>query len=89
MRRKHLFGAALILIALPPTLAAGTAWASLGSMRTSVELDRAHLSARKSAVTTTNFSTDTLTLPNGGVTNEYARSDGLVFAVTWQGPLQA
>ncbi len=71
-------GAACLVIAAP-------AHAALGGAYASVEADRAHLSARMSSQASGGYTVHALTLANG-VVHEYARIDGVVFAVTWQGP---
>jgi len=73
-----LVGAACLLTAAP-------VHAALGGGYNSVEADRAHLAARMSSVGSGAFTVHTLSL-NNGLVREYTRSDGTVFAVTWQGP---
>lgn len=65
---------------------AAPAHAALGGTYDSVQADRAHMAARLSSTAAATHTVHTLTLPNGGATREYARSDGVVFAVTWRGP---
>jgi hypothetical protein len=60
--------------------------AGLGAGAAGLEVDRAHFAARIERTSGANFSVATLTLPNGGVTKEFSRADGTVFAVAWQGP---
>jgi hypothetical protein len=66
-------------------LSAQPAWAGLGGNVDSVEADRTHMAARLSSVATTGYTVHTLSLPNGGVTKEFAGPDGVVFAITWHG----
>lgn len=77
--------AALMAVAAWLGLSA-TAQAALGGDAASVEADRAYLSA---SLTVTISATDTdysLTLPNGGVIQEYLNAQGQVFAIAWRGP---
>jgi hypothetical protein len=67
-------------------LAALPAQASLGGGRDSIEKDGRYLAARMGAVAAPNHTVHLLTLPNGEVIREFARGDGVVFAVTWRGP---
>lgn len=67
-------------------LAAIPAYASLGGGRDSIDIDRRHLSAKISATAAATHTVHVLTMPNGEVVREFARSDGTVFAVTWRGP---
>lgn len=67
-------------------LLAGSAHATLGGARGTVEADRSHLSARLSALPSRTYTVEVLTLANGGVVREYVRGDGAVFAVAWRGP---
>jgi len=73
------FGAATLVLA-------PAANASLGGARDSVEADRAHLSAKLASTSAASQTVHALTLVNGGVIKEFARSDGVVFAVSWHGP---
>jgi hypothetical protein len=72
--------AAAVALACPPA-----ARASLGGGVDSVTADRAHLSARLSSQVLRSRTVHVLTLPNGAERRELARSDGTVFALTWQG----
>jgi Protein of unknown function (DUF2844) len=62
------------------------AQASLGAGRDSIDADGRHFSARMSAVSASTHTVHVLTMPNGEVVREFARPDGVVFAVTWKGP---
>ena len=62
------------------------AQASLGGGRDSIDADGRHLLARMSAVAAATHTVHVLTMPNGEVIREYARADGVVFAVGWRGP---
>ena len=61
--------------------------ASLGGDVTSVESDRVHM---KAAVvkqqTSALYTIHAMTTPSGTVVQEYANANGVVFAVTWNGP---
>jgi hypothetical protein len=65
---------------------ASVAHAALGGAYASVEADRAHMSAKLNSTLGSTYSVHALALPNGGVTREYTRADGIVFAIAWQGP---
>lgn len=68
---------------------AGTAteaYAGLGRSSQGVEADRALLQAVRTSSPSALYTTHVLTLPNGGVVKEFARADGMVFAVTWRAP---
>ncbi|HLZ85509.1 MAG TPA: DUF2844 domain-containing protein [Caulobacteraceae bacterium] len=67
-------------------IAAWPAQASLGGRRDSIDADRRHLGAQLSATVAPTHTVHRLTLPNGEVIREFARSDGVVFAVAWRGP---
>ena len=62
------------------------AHAALGGAYDSVEADRLHLSAKLNSTAAATHTVHALTMANGEVTREYARGDGVVFAVTWRGP---
>jgi len=79
--RAAALGAAMLWL-----LSSSSAQAALGGAQSSVDQDRAHLAAR--ALTTTNsaYSIETLSQANGDVVREFMNPDGVIFAVTWQGP---
>jgi hypothetical protein len=83
MTKSALYVAATLILA---TVSTDAAHATLGASRASVEADRTHMAARLSTSIAATYKIDTITLANGGVTKEFSRSDGLVFAVTWAGP---
>jgi hypothetical protein len=60
--------------------------AALGGGRDTVEADRTHLGARLTSSAAAGATVHALVLVNGGVVREYARPDGVVFALTWRGP---
>jgi Protein of unknown function (DUF2844) len=64
------------------------ALAALGGNFSSVQTDRTRLAARLVSTAAGPCTLHALTLQNGAVT-EYARADGLIFAVTWRGPARA
>jgi hypothetical protein len=77
----------LILAAVVLSLiAADPARAVLGGARSSVDADRAHLTATLRTTTQATHAIQTITLPNGGVIREFTGPDGAVFAVAWRGP---
>lgn len=67
-------------------LSAPAAHAALGSSAASIEADRAQLRARHSVTTHDLFEVHELALPTGTTLREYRALDGIVFAVTWNGP---
>jgi len=68
-------------------MAAGpAAHAALGGDTASIEADRAYFAARSSTTAMGGRTVHLLTLTNGTVVREFARADGMVFAVTWRGP---
>jgi hypothetical protein len=71
-------GAAVLLAGAP-------AEAALGGSRDSVDADRIHLAARLASTAMATHTVHTLTLANGTVIREFARSDGAVFAISWRG----
>jgi hypothetical protein len=70
-----------------------TVHAALGGSAQSVQADQASMGAtRNSAARTLNavqggYTVQTLILPSGTVVHEYLSNNGIVFAVTWQGPV--
>ena len=69
------------------TLAAPSAWATLGGDATSVKDDGAHMKAALRVKTNDNlFTVHELTMPTGTVVREYVSSGGKVFGVAWRGP---
>jgi len=72
-------GAAGVIAALP-------AEAALGGSMSSVEQDRAHMSASLLTTTSATHSVHSLTLANGDLVREFMNPDGSVFAVAWKGP---
>lgn len=67
-------------------LLATPAPAQLGGAISSVNGDRAQMSARINSVAMGRYTRHDLTRPNGGMVREFANADGTVFAVTWSGP---
>jgi len=80
--------AAPLALSLVLTVFASPALAALGGDISSVQTDRTRLAARLNSAPSGECTIHTLTLPNG-VASEYARADGLVFAVAWHGPARA
>jgi len=67
-------------------LSSSFAQAALGGSQTSVDQDRAHLAARSLTITNSAYSLQTLSQTNGDVVREFMNPEGVIFAVTWQGP---
>jgi hypothetical protein len=65
---------------------AAPSFAALGGASATVELDRAHLAARSSAIVNADYTVHIITLPNGGTVKEFENGGGVVFAVTWRSP---
>jgi hypothetical protein len=63
------------------------AHATLGGKVATIDTDRARLNARMATrAEHTTFTVHEMALDSGTVTREFARPDGTVFAVSWQGP---
>jgi len=83
--RATLFGlslACLLIQGLPQP-----ARAALGGSAASVESDRVSMKGLTRPVPTGSVQKQELQLPSGTVVIEYLTSNGLVYAVTWHGPL--
>jgi len=80
--------AAPLALSLAAMVFASPAMGALGGDTSSVQTDRTRLAARLNSALSGECTIHTLTLPNG-VASEYARADGLIFAVTWHGPARA
>ncbi len=64
------------------------AQAALGANVDSVEADRAHMKAQlRVTAAPEGYTVHEITTPMGTVVREYVAASGLVFAVSWQGPL--
>lgn len=76
-------GVVLTITALP-------AHAELGGKAASVDTDRVRLHARvsRSAVAAAGVTQHDLTLGDGTVTRQFTNSGGMVFAVSWNGPMR-
>jgi hypothetical protein len=74
-------GAALISIASP-------AFAALGGKAETVDTDRARLHARLNRSNLATSTQNDLTLNDGTVTRQFTNADGVVFAVSWSGPMR-
>ena len=77
------FGGLVMLLGL---FAAAPVAAELGGSPTTLEADRSHFAAAMKSASAATHSLHTLTLPNGSIVHEYMDGDGVVFAVSWQGP---
>lgn len=74
-------GTALLSIAPP-------AFAALGGKADTVDTDRARLHARLSRSAVAGSTQHDLTLNDGTVTRQFTNPDGVVFAVSWNGPMR-
>ena len=74
--------AVVAMLLLVPAISLG----ALGATEASVEVDRVQFEARRSAQPTQFYTVHELTTPNN-IVREFVAPNGLVFAVTWQGPL--
>jgi hypothetical protein len=84
MTRHALLGLFLALAALPWPL---VATATLGEPHATVEADRSRLEARRApSRVTPRYVVHELVLQNGTI-RQFARADGLVFAVAWSGAM--
>ena len=77
--------AAVLVAALNPRMASAT----LGEPEITVQhdVDRAHASI-KSSQDRTGYRVHEITLPSGTSMREFVTPSGMVFAVTWQGPIR-
>jgi len=77
--------AAVLVAALSPRMASAT----LGEPEITVQhdVDRAHASI-KSSQDRTGYRVHEITLPSGTSMREFVAPSGMVFAVTWQGPIR-
>jgi hypothetical protein len=77
--------AAVLIAALGPRMASAT----LGEPEVTVQndVDRAHASI-KSSRDRTGYRVHEITLPSGTSMREFVAPSGMVFAVTWQGPIR-
>ena len=64
------------------------AWASLGENVTTVQSDKAHMKGSLRSVATQNYVTHEIQVPTGQVVREFVSTEGTVFGVAWDGPLQ-
>jgi hypothetical protein len=78
--------ASFVLAAACCLFAGHPAEANLGGGRDSIDADGRRLSARMSAANAPTHTVHVLTMANGEVIREFARPDGVVFAVAWRGP---
>jgi Protein of unknown function (DUF2844) len=81
--------AALAAAVLVAALGPGVASATLGEPEITVQndVDRAHASI-KSSQDRTAYRVHEITLPSGTSMREFVAPSGVVFAVTWQGPIR-
>jgi predicted heme/steroid binding protein len=70
---------ALIMVAAP----AGSAWAGLGEGQSSIETDRARMSARHSVARVAQYTVHELKTVDGSRVQQYVSANGRVFAVRW------
>ena len=66
----------------------GIASAALGETETSVRSDTARLKASLRITSAATYTMHELTLPTGTIVHEYLNAGGMVFAVSWRGPLK-
>ncbi len=81
---RHLSSCAIALTAAV-LASAPAAHAALGHAVASVQTDRIHMSARMATSAASAYTSQTLTLPNGGTVTELS-AGGVVFAVAWRAP---
>ena len=62
------------------------AWATLGQIEGSVNVDQQHLRSEDLVKTLQSYKIHQLTTTNGVVVREYVSPKGLVFGVAWQAP---
>jgi hypothetical protein len=61
------------------------AWAALGDNISSIDLDAQAFHGQHMLLAKTGYNLHQITLPDGGVVNEYVSPAGTVFGVSWQG----
>jgi hypothetical protein len=61
------------------------AWAALGDNVSSIDLDAQAFHGQHTMLARTGYNLHQITLPDGGVVNEYVSPAGTVFGVSWQG----
>ena len=64
-------------------LVAPAVWAGLGEPQSSIETDRARISARHAVARTPQYTVHELTMADGSLVQQYVAGNGLVFAVRW------
>jgi len=74
-------GVSLVSLAPP-------AFAALGGRTETVDTDRVRLHARLNRTTVAGGAQHDLTLNDGTVTRQFTNADGVVFAVSWNGPMR-
>lgn len=79
-----------LLLMTAALLCSRAALASLGGDVTTVESDRVHMKAAKVTQTSPSalYTVHEMQTPAGTTVREFANADGIVFAVTWNGPFQ-
>jgi uncharacterized protein DUF2844 len=83
---KKRFGTRL-LVGATFLASASSAWAALGQPAASIENDRAAMQGELKVISADAFSVRQITTPGGTVVNEYVSPSGLVFGVSWRGPV--
>ncbi len=63
------------------------AWATLGEDASTVENDRAHMKAQIRTTSVAGYTVHEIQSPTGTVVREYISGAGIVFAVSWRGPV--
>jgi len=83
--KSFVLAAAVLIAALSPRMASAT----LGEPEITVQndVDRAHASI-KSSQDRTGYRVHEITLPSGTSMREFVAPSGMVFAVTWRGPIR-
>ena len=74
--------------ALACLISTAPAQASLGAQQTSINTDVTHFKARLKATASGNYTENDLTGDGGAVTREFTNGSGMVFAVSWSGPVR-
>jgi hypothetical protein len=84
---RHKDGLALVMLSLTHALAAPPCLASLGGAPTKFDGTSArHTRVLAAAAPSSGYRVEVTTLPSGTTVREYVGADGLVFAVSWNGP---
>jgi hypothetical protein len=87
MKTDTLKGITTMLGCVVWALTSSHAWAVLGQAPTTYPSNTASAFSAPTSAATSLYTTTTVTIDSGVVIKEFTRPDGLVFAVSWRGPV--